>query len=396
MLSVNSDSKAGGKGKRGVLDDITGLGKKSAQNILKLLPADEHLKQVDPLLKRPVIMCPVLRRIASSLDVSVAAFVDYLKVLRYHMLPIPNTRTKQILVGAALFPSIPHRAMKPVCWDINVTFDYTGRRLFVRATEDIAMYTGLSDLRYCELMQNQYQTVAPRRRQLFRNVYGYLCICRKCTPEYEAELNPLKCSTMGCTERIPSDDRACSPCPQCGAVNYDRRNKLMVFLEKCAARFPNQIQYFLTMTALFDELEAADLVHPDAHVRFVCGLGKVAIYNEQHRFKDAWKLAQELMVCVRNICPKYHVNRATFLADAVGCPLRCTEVIMGKQVDFLTPAEKIRLVILFEAMFPSTREVWRGYCEEAMDTFTKLSGPDCYQAVRSRAFLATMDVQQEE
>ncbi|XP_055350641.1 uncharacterized protein LOC129597199 [Paramacrobiotus metropolitanus] len=195
--------------------------------------------------------------------------------------------------------------MTPVCWDTNITMDFIGRELIVHATRDIQIRTpGLCDLRHNELLNDfeLYHLTRTERRKTFQDIYGYPCECRMCTEDYEAEINPLKCGTVGCTERLPSDDRTLSACPHCGAINADRLAQYRRFM----ADYHNTILYITDKqdkndkkTELFLEMEDAGILHSDAHIRFVC---------QPYRGCQKWPggdeeklhiLLQELIVCVR-------------------------------------------------------------------------------------------------
>ncbi|XP_055336766.1 uncharacterized protein LOC129587176 [Paramacrobiotus metropolitanus] len=216
--------------------------------------------------------------------------------------------------------------MTPVCWDINVTMHVQGKHLVVIATEDIPTYTGLHDLRTNEngkppSRKDMYTMTRDERRDLFQLQHQFPCECGKCTTNYEAEINPLKCTTVGCSERLPSDNRALEPCPQCGALNSERLELYRSFATRYekirTAEAPN-----VTRLSLELDIDDADILHPDAHLRYVCGWDRARQYaDDDRRLEEGWRMMQDFSVCIRNIYPKYSVARVFHLekiAEATG------------------------------------------------------------------------------
>ncbi|XP_055355857.1 uncharacterized protein LOC129601150 [Paramacrobiotus metropolitanus] len=246
--------------------------------------------------------------------------LQYAEIVRYNAAPISTMGPDPAPIGLALFPQAPQRLMTPVCWDINVVMNYQGRRLIILATQDIPNCTGLQDLRYNELFREPFSMTRTSCNSFFKELYGSACNCRKCTHEYDAEINPLKCATSGCSNRIPSDRRASQPCQECGVINTDRLLQFRRFTEhlesirNSAGSSSNRLQKL--EIAFFKKLDAADILQGDAHLRFLCGWDVADEYFAENRFDDGWKVVQGLVACLRNIYPQYHFMRAGRLSRA--------------------------------------------------------------------------------
>ncbi|XP_055355983.1 uncharacterized protein LOC129601251 isoform X2 [Paramacrobiotus metropolitanus] len=289
-------------------------------------------------------------------------------------------------LGRALFPDVLPRDAVRVCSDHNAERIMRGRCMRWVAVEDIANYTGLKDLRWNVTDRTHTPFVLPReeRRQLFEKENEEACVCRKCTTEYDAEINPMKCSTNGCSERIPSDDRALLPCEQCGAINEAQLLKYRAFVKAHQKNFYTLIAQEIDdsdntgrlinrlKTKLIGELDKLDVLQPEAHLRFVCGWALTDVYEEQQRFKEAWSMYKGCIECIRKILPVFHPERTNYLGYAshfVEKWLNALEVkcqIRG-QASTDCPVELIEAIVLSIE-----------YTEEAIKIYNTLYGSEAY------------------
>ncbi|XP_055344305.1 uncharacterized protein LOC129592316 [Paramacrobiotus metropolitanus] len=356
------------------------LGPKSAKELWNMLPSNPKLSNINPTeqLCLSVVTDP-------QLGCSVADMVKYYANIAHNAMPIVDAVIGTAPIGMAVYPLASPRLMTPVCWDMNVVMTFRGRRLFVRAAEDINNYTGLKDLRYNEMQEPFYLSRAGRRAE-FEKLHGYPCTCRKCTPQYEAEINPFKCATVGCTNRIPSDVRALQPCTECGAVNKERLKRYHHYMQQHEAiktRFPNQIHNPL-VADLCKELDAADILHPDAHIRYVLGWEVPRKLYDANRFEEGWKMMQELIVCARNIYPKYETFRALVMSIAGASSIDALKKRVVGRVGQLSAAEKKQLQIMSETACP----VILDYCRESANIFETLYGENSKEALEGLALVA--------
>ncbi|XP_055349923.1 uncharacterized protein LOC129596618 [Paramacrobiotus metropolitanus] len=270
--------------------------------------------------------------------------------------------------GAALFPAAPHRAMTPVCWNANVilNFDRAERRLHVRAIEPIANFTAWTNLRYDYWSGNFLMGSRTKRLQLFRLLHFRHCRCGQCSDEKEGEMNALRCSTQGCSQRIPSDQRASQPCPQCGAVVADRLALLREFMER-HQELESEVPTGKATddeVRLLKELDAACILQPDAHFRLVCGWRVAGRYAEEGRCAEAWALLQDFAVCARAWFPRYHHQRMAVVLRAAMMlfqwaaheqhPLR-SDLALGK--GFLEEARDIGWILNGRQAGPTTQHL---------------------------------------
>ncbi|XP_055355858.1 uncharacterized protein LOC129601151 [Paramacrobiotus metropolitanus] len=240
--------------------------------------------------------------------------------------------------------------MTPACWDINVVMHFRGRRLFVLATQDISNCTGLQD---------------------------------------EAEINPLKCVTVGCSSRIPSDSRASQPCRECGAINTDRLLQFRRFTEhlEMIRNSEDSGNGESLETAFFKKLDAADILHGDAYLRFLCGWNVMEKHFKESRFDDGWKLVPELIVCLRNICPRYHMLRAFHLSSAAGSAASALphHVETGLSC-FSKPAQR-----QMKAMSVGVLKMVAEYGKEAEQIFRAVGGDESKEARYGQKILSLID-----
>ncbi|XP_055332156.1 uncharacterized protein LOC129584076 [Paramacrobiotus metropolitanus] len=287
------------------------------------------------------------------------------KKLLYNIFPVLNQRGKFKPHIMGIFPQALQRTMTPVCLDNNVTINLQGRTLVVRAVKEVH-YTGMKDLRQNEETRTSYVVKLKQRRRDFQIFYGYQCHCGKCTTEYEADINPLKCGTTGCPARIPSDARALQPCPLCGADNAAQLHKMHAAVrtqdrDKNKDR-DNGIKETMKILTQVGELDT--IVHPDAHIRFACGKDAVSYLQLLGCYEAAWELAQGMVDCVRALCPEYHVGRACFLVKAATIPYLWKRDISEQ--------EQQRLATVFREALPKAL----GWMREAVSIYRKLNGED--------------------
>ncbi|XP_055328532.1 N-lysine methyltransferase SMYD2-B-like [Paramacrobiotus metropolitanus] len=351
-------AKLANKIKLKTMMNILGMGQKSAKDLLLMLPANPSQSRVEEELQ-PTVSAMESRN-SLILGLTPAEFLAYYGILRYNLLPIYDMLATPI--GLAVYPQAPPGRMTPVCWDINVVLHYRGRRLVMHAVQDIPNYTGLGDLRFNDTRQ-PFNVPRAERRARFEQRYDYPCTCRRCTEEYEAEINSLRCVTEGCTERIPSDSRAQRACSECGAINSDRLTQFHRFLQQqeSIARCPQELHSGMLM-ALCKEMDAAGILQPDAHIRLVCGVEVPEKYYEENRLEEGWQMVQDLIVCAR----------VTALHK---------RVLEG--VNQLSKPEREKLETLAWQVCHFALE----YCEEGMDILTLLFGKKSKEAQRCCAVL---------
>ncbi|XP_055344315.1 uncharacterized protein LOC129592329 [Paramacrobiotus metropolitanus] len=304
--------------------------------------------------------------------------------IAYNAMPIEDTLNGVARIGTAVYPLASPRLMTPVCWDTNVVLTFRGRRLTIHAVEDISNYTGQKDLRYNIMPEPFYMTRAERRAE-FEKLHGYPCTCRKCSPQYDADINPLKCVNMGCPNRIPSDDRALQPCSECGALNKERLVRFRRFLqqhENVKIRFRKELHVPMMMD-LCKEMDAVDILQPDAHIRYVCGWGLPRTLYDDNRFEEGWKMMQEFIVCARNIYPKYEVSRAIVLSLAGMSAAIALKKLVVQRAGQVPAAEKEQL----QAMLDTACPVILNYSHESADIFVTLYGEFSKQAMERRDML---------
>ncbi|XP_055332465.1 N-lysine methyltransferase SMYD2-like isoform X2 [Paramacrobiotus metropolitanus] len=187
MMSGSTSSiltqKIARKARLNIMEEIPGHGKLSVEDILNLFP---KLNQHDAVNRRFQRCHPYLYQAlsAQSPSPSIPDMAECVTIVHCNAFPILKPGRKSRIIGTGLFPAVPHGLMIPVCWDSNVTMDFKKRRLFIHATEDIPVYTGLHDLRYCEMPFNVFTKSRNHRRAQFEEFYGRPCTCCKCTPEY--------------------------------------------------------------------------------------------------------------------------------------------------------------------------------------------------------------------
>ncbi|XP_055343166.1 uncharacterized protein LOC129591521 [Paramacrobiotus metropolitanus] len=315
-------AKLANKIKLNTMMDIPGMGRKSARDLLSMLPANPAQSEYEQLMS-PADMLAWESENSMLTGVPAADVLNYYGLLHYNALYIYDTKFCGVSgpIGLAVFPQASLRRMTPVCWDINVLLTFHGRRLFIHAAEDIPQYTGLRDLRYNEHPDPFCQTRA-ERRAAFEKKFGHPCTCRRCSPECDAEINPLRCVTEGCSNRIPSDIRAHHACFECGAINRDRLTQFHQFMlryETITASSEMESYSAMVLQVCMD-MDAAGILQPDAHFRYVCGRELPNKYYVECRLEEGLKTIVELVgcvtACVRKIYPEYSLIRARLLMSA--------------------------------------------------------------------------------
>ncbi|XP_055332462.1 N-lysine methyltransferase SMYD2-B-like [Paramacrobiotus metropolitanus] len=377
-------AKISNKIKLNVTMDLGDQGTLSAVDIFHSLPEQPSWPRVGAVTTDERVDDSAL-----DLGISPSEFVDYNRIGAYNAMPLRDLREdrdRQYPFALAIYPQAPFRAMTPVCWDVNVTLNFNGRRLIIVATEDIPNCTGLHDLRHNRMMTDPFSRPLVERQDVFKMFYGYPCPCRKCTKEFDAETNPLKCITPECREPIPSDNRALAPCPRCGAVNSDQLEKFMRFTEKCEALWRDNVaemEQTLENVRHFKEVQAETFLHPNAHIRYVYSYNRYLDYLNDGRFEEGWKLAQEMVACLKKVHPKYDVALAAKIAS-----IGCMAVSAVKKKVLSTPLKKRkRLQPFVTAMCP----VARSYCKEAEDLYISVLGADSAGADIGREWCADVD-----
>ncbi|XP_055349238.1 uncharacterized protein LOC129596090 [Paramacrobiotus metropolitanus] len=310
-------AKLANKIKLNTMMDIPGIGRASAKDLLLMLPENPSQAEVELELQPALSAMEAQNSLVVGLPA--AEFLAYYGILRYNILPIYDTfHIPTIPIGLAVYPQAPPRWMTPVCWDINVVLNCRGRRLVIHAVEVIQEYTGLADLRYSDMAREPFCLTRTARRDKFEKRFGYPCACRRCTEEYDAEINPLRCVTVGCTNRIPSDSRAQKACSECGAINSDRLKQFRGFIqlhENIMSRYSLKLPGGIFME-FCKEIDAAGILQPDAHIRYVYGWELAHKYCLEDRFEEGWQMLQEMVACIRKIHLKYAVMRAIILMSA--------------------------------------------------------------------------------
>ncbi|XP_055332302.1 uncharacterized protein LOC129584208 [Paramacrobiotus metropolitanus] len=373
-------AKIANKIKLNVTMDLGDQGTLSAAEIFGLLPANPSSNDgAEPTQES-------LAESATALGISLSEYWTYHQTGGYNAVSVYDIPENHFPFVLAIYPEAPVEAMTPVCWDVNATINFSGRRMIIVATQDIPNYTGLHDLRHNRLMRDPFSRPLLERRDVFKLTYRRPCTCRKCTKEFDAETNPLKCMTPECREPIPSDRRALAPCPQCGAINTDQLVKLMRFTEKCDTLWRNRVderQQVLQNVEYFKDVKAETFLHPDAHIRYIYSYNRYLDFFEEGRCEEGWKLAQEMVNCLRNIHPKYDIAFGSKIA-AIG--IRALEAV--RKMVLRTPlAQRKRLQPLVTAMCP----VARSYCKEAEDLYIHVLGPDFAAAVVGRERFAELE-----
>ncbi|XP_055349244.1 N-lysine methyltransferase SMYD2-B-like [Paramacrobiotus metropolitanus] len=349
--------------------EVPGQGPRSAQEFMDMLPRDPTPpKQERRCCAFPGCSSPVVQD------------APYSGISAYNAQPMYHTMSGSVEIGFAVYPVTPRHHMTPVCWDVNVVINFRGRRMFIHATEDIPVYTGMKDLRYSDIRLPFFLT-RERRRNCFEKIHGFPCTCRKCTEEYDAEINPLKCMNVRCSNRIPSDQRALDPCSACGTVNSERLKEFRRFLQRHQAMMPNAPTESRTM-ALCLELDAAGILQPVAHFRFVCGWELPRGYFDASRFEEGWKMTQELVNCVREVYPKYEEYRAVLLMKATRYAAGALHEHVLAQAGKMSTAEKKR----WKTMSTLASAVMFGYCREAIHILRVLNGEESRDARIAAAF----------
>ncbi|XP_055352826.1 histone-lysine N-methyltransferase SMYD3-like [Paramacrobiotus metropolitanus] len=375
-------AKLANKIKLNLTIDVPGLGRKSVKELWEMLPSHPKLGQENTTRQIAAIEDP-------PLGITLPEMVEYYVNIQHNAMPIMDAAKGKGHIGMAVYPPASPRLMTPVCWDKNVVLNFRGRRLVIHAVEEIPNYTGLKDLRFDYIREPYHQTRA-ERRAVFEKFYGYPCTCRKCTRQYEADINPLKCITAGCANRIPSDNRALQPCTDCGALNYERLMAYVQFMvqhEVTKARCPEEYLPAVLLE-LCKELDAAGILHPDAHIRYICGWEwPRKLYNE-NRFEDGWKMMQEMIVFVRNIYPKYEHFRAVVLVIAGVSTATALKKRVMEQIGQLSAAETKDLKTLSDQAF----SVILDYCSEANEIFTLLFGDGSREAIKGITIVALTNV----
>ncbi|XP_055333949.1 uncharacterized protein LOC129585332 [Paramacrobiotus metropolitanus] len=282
---------------------------------------------------------------------------------------------RPVFFGMGLYPRFPNGLLREACSDQNAVKLCRGRTLLLYASDDIPSYTGLHDVLLRDLREFPFRWPVKQRRAMYADKFdGEECTCRKCTKEYEATINPLKCATKGCRERIPSNDRALEPCAQCGAINEANLRKLQTFLNKheeefaeyCAMWQKNDCEAIMPKKfLLWKELEKADILQPEAHLRFVLGWDVARGCDETGRHQEAWELFRPMITCLRDIAPRYNIYRAQFLREASTCVLN-----WGMKFVAMSKAQKTRLVPLLSDALPLAIDCMK----ETLDTYLTLCG----------------------
>ncbi|XP_055354394.1 uncharacterized protein LOC129600033 [Paramacrobiotus metropolitanus] len=372
---------------KSVLDHVPGLdGKKSVKEILLSLNGSRPTRLVQEITEfTKTQIYKDLMAVANPNPADRPTETDFidtqLRVIQ-NLWPLSDFNSKggaPCIFGSGLFLEIGRtHGSGTVCMNFNAMQVFPGKTLRVVALDDISGCKGLADVRWCNPMfVGWFSLPAKQRREYFQKSYGRACGCRKCTPDYEAEINPLKCVTTGCHERIPSDERALMPCAQCGAINEPRLRALRGFVEKHEEVFQLSLNAELTgdtilpaiimhkKVAIIEELNKLDILHPGAHLRFVCGWIVTDVYEEQKRFEDAWALYQDCTLCIRQIFPNYHVSRSQFLSFAGCFAIKWAEHVMKDPRGISAATARF---------FDGVLEEGIGYLKESAEIYSKLFG----------------------
>ncbi|XP_055352830.1 uncharacterized protein LOC129598799 [Paramacrobiotus metropolitanus] len=372
-------AKLANKIKLNTTTDIPGLGQKSAHDLLQMLPPNPAQSSTERILLPTRITTGSGTENATVLDMPLMDFLKYYGIIHYNFMPVCDVLEDSACIGLALYPQASRRQMTPVCLDINVVLNNRGRQLVVHAVENIPEYTGLQDLRYTAVQEPFNQTRA-ERRAAFVKYHGYPCTCRKCTEEYDADVNPLKCVTMGCSNRIPSDSRARGACSECGALNGDRLAQFRRFMQQLDTiidiRLPREHNQ-AKITELCEKIEAAGILQSDAHIRYVCGWKLWEKYLEEGRCEEGCRLMDELVDCMRDVYPKYEVIRAVLLMNAgTAATAALQKRVLVQGMGRLSEPAKIKL----EALAAHVCCRILDFCKEAYDILVVLFGQQSKEA----------------
>ncbi|XP_055328557.1 N-lysine methyltransferase SMYD2-B-like [Paramacrobiotus metropolitanus] len=140
-MIIDMIAKLDNKVRRNTMMDITGFGRKSAKDLLFMLPTDPSNSAAERM-RLPVMLASTQLTI---LGLPVSDFLTYYAILQHNFVPVCDVLANGECVGLAVYPQVSRRQMTPVCWDINVVLNCRGRQLVVHAVENIPNYTGLQD-----------------------------------------------------------------------------------------------------------------------------------------------------------------------------------------------------------------------------------------------------------
>ncbi|XP_055343085.1 uncharacterized protein LOC129591452 [Paramacrobiotus metropolitanus] len=338
--------------------DVPGQGLRTAREVLDSLP--QH-----PLVQDK----NVIQQTMELREMDPSTGVTMLDILACHGIVAKNTQTifNSPIVsgntpnGFAVYPLTPQHDMTAVCWDVNVVINF-------RAA-----------LRFSEMRQQTFTTRDVRRTD-FEKSTGHPCTCRKCTEEYDAEINLLKCVTAGCSNRIPSDRRAMEACTECGAINSERLKEFRRYQQRLAdykAFSPTQPNMPEAMRLVMcEEMDAAGILQPDAHFRLVCGWRLPQKYFEEDRFEDGWKMTQQLVASMRIIYPKYEPFGAMLLGLAALYAADALEKHVQDRIKKLSRPAKKQLQTMCRDAF----QVLIEYCQAGLHILTVVYGEQSYEA----------------
>ncbi|XP_055348760.1 uncharacterized protein LOC129595704 [Paramacrobiotus metropolitanus] len=315
VVSSDLTGKLSNKIEKNAKIDMPGMGLKSIKDILPLLPTNPFQPRAERIVQ--VTQPTMDTKNSTTFGTPSSDVMTYCGMLMYNGVDLYDLSTTTEPIGRAVYAQAPVGRMTPVCMDINVELHRRERRMVIYAVEDIPQYTGLRDLRYSD-MEDAFCLTRVERRAEFERRHRFPCTCRKCTEEYDADINPLQCVTVGCSSRIPSDNRALAPCVECGALNGDRLVQFRGFLQQHKSIKTNhpREQHEAMVMQLGKELDAAGILQPDAHFRYICGWELAQQYYKEYRFEEGWKMMQEFVACIRNVCPKYADIRGSLLVSA--------------------------------------------------------------------------------
>ncbi|XP_055344303.1 uncharacterized protein LOC129592314 [Paramacrobiotus metropolitanus] len=353
--------------------DIPGMGLQSVEDLLLMLPANPLKSEVERMVQEKGAE-PLLQDLTTCMGILSYNGVNIYDVLNPFSAPI----------GRAVYPQAPRGEMTPVCWDINVVMNRHGRRLFIHVVEDIPQFTGLGDLRYNDMEDLWYMTRAERRAH-FELRHGRPCTCRKCTEAYDADINPLQCVTVGCSNQIPSDNRALEACSECGALNGERLTQFRRFAQQYAtikSNCPEEYQMAMILQ-LCKKLETAGILQPDAHFRYVCGQPLAQNYYNQNRFDEGWKMMKDFGTVVRKICPKYTIIRAAWLLAIGRDTTEALETRILSGIAQLPEPAKQKL----QTLAGDVCRLMLEYADEAKDIFSVLFGNESLEAQMNDAWV---------
>ena len=215
---------------------------------------------------------------------------------------------------------------------------YSGKTMVVKATKDL---TKSSELRSPGLVQDLQPLPRKLRQRYYLAIYGKECDCRKCSDDYEAEINPMRCANESCSEAIPTDARALLPCRKCGAKSAE--DQLLQAI-KAYADFVKRFTDTCDLNAqiskshkalarreaplgLLRQLDTHELIHADNFLRYCClyVLGgtyyKIAtnIVPDSascFAYREAWKHLKPLTELMGKFECKYDQKVLRILKDA--------------------------------------------------------------------------------